>query len=167
MMTYITAFIFYTMAMIGVMLLGFVVYKKTMMPQKNETKGMIKILDSLPIGNKKSLLVVRIKNEKFLIASGLEHTTFLSKLEEDNSKQEKNQKNALNSIPQVQFENQEPSVADIQKQKMEKIKSQFMELYSQNPIEEQKKPVMDKREMVKALLKDLNEATNVQTGSRF
>ena len=92
MMTYITAFIFYTLAMIGILLLGFVVYKKTIMTTKNETKGMIKILDSMPIGNKKNLLVVKIKNERFLIASGMEHTTFLAKLAEDNSKQEKIQK---------------------------------------------------------------------------
>ena len=93
MMTYITAFIFYTMAMIGIMLLGFVIYKKTMMTTKSETKGMIKVLDSLPIGNKKNLLVVKIKNEKFLIASGMEHTTFLSKLADENTKQDKPQRN--------------------------------------------------------------------------
>ena len=84
MATYVTAFIFYTLAMIGIMLIGFVVYKKTFIVNKADSKGIIKILDSLPIGNKKMLLVVKIKNEKFLIASGVEHTTFLSKLEQDN-----------------------------------------------------------------------------------
>ena len=84
MMTYVTAFIFYTLAMIGILLIGFVVYKKTFMPtNKGESRGMIKIIDSLPIDNKKMLHVVKIKNEKFLIASGLEHTTFLSKLDDD------------------------------------------------------------------------------------
>ena len=140
MMTYITAFIFYTLAMIGILLLGFVIYKKTMMTTKNEAKGMIKILDSMPIGNKKSLLVVKIKNERFLIASGMEHTTFLSKLAEDNTKQEKPQKNTkqqkeeildtLISNPQMQQNYQSP--VDLQKQRLEKIERQFKELYSQN-----------------------------------
>ena len=77
MMTYVTAFIFYTMAMIGVLLVGFVVYKKTILPNKGDNKGLIKVIDSIPIGNKKTLLVVKIKNERFLIASGVENTTFL------------------------------------------------------------------------------------------
>ena len=91
MITYLTAFIFYTLAMVGILLIGFIVYKKIGPLNKNENKGMIKILDSMPIGPKKVLLVVKIKNEKFLIASGLEHTTFLSKLNDENS-QNKNQK---------------------------------------------------------------------------
>ena len=80
MITYITAFIFYTLAMVGILLIGFVVYKKTMMGAKSDNKGVIKVIDSLAIGPKKTLLVVKIRNEKFLIASGAEHTTFLAKL---------------------------------------------------------------------------------------
>ena len=63
MITYITAFIFYTLAMIGILLIGFVIYKNTMMVKRSETRGSIKILDSLPVGNKKTLLIVKIKNE--------------------------------------------------------------------------------------------------------
>ncbi len=68
MLTYIAAFIFYTLAMIGVLLLGFVIYKKAIMPSRQDNKGMIKILDKINISPKKSLMVVRVKNEKFLIA---------------------------------------------------------------------------------------------------
>ena len=80
MLTYIAAFIFYTLAMIGVLLMGFVIYKKAMMPPKAENKGMIKVLDKTNISPKKSLLVVKVRNEKFLIALDAERTTFLSKL---------------------------------------------------------------------------------------
>ena len=63
MITYVTAFIFYTLAMIGILLIAFVVYKKTFMPaNKGESKGVIKIIDSLPIGNKKMLHIVKINN---------------------------------------------------------------------------------------------------------
>jgi len=79
MMTYVSAFIFYTLAMIGVLLVGFIIYKKTFNQNTGLSKGMIKIVDSAPLGNKKMLHIVKIKNESFLIASGLEHTTFLAK----------------------------------------------------------------------------------------
>lgn len=98
MITYITAFIFYTLAMIGILLIGFIVYKKTFIVNKNENKGSMKILDSLQIAPKKQLLVVRIRNEKFLIASGVEHTTFLAKLQDDNQ----NSKNNLKDTSQKQ-----------------------------------------------------------------
>ncbi len=87
MITYLTAFIFYTLAMVGILLLGFVVYKKFNFPTKLNANGLIKIVDSCAIGAKKNLLVVKIGNERFLIASGLEHTTFLAKLDSNSSKQ--------------------------------------------------------------------------------
>ena len=60
---------------------------------------MIKVIDSLPIGPKKTLLVVKIRNEKFLIASGAEHTTFLSKLADDENKvNSKNSKQTTQNI---------------------------------------------------------------------
>ena len=83
MISHLSAFIFYTLAMVGILLVGFVVYKKFTPISKTENKGLIKVLDTLPIGPKKVLMVVRIRNERFLIASGAEHTTFLSKLSEE------------------------------------------------------------------------------------
>ena len=61
-MTYVTAFIFYTLAMIGILLIGFVVYKKVFENTKGVNGGLIKILDSTPIGHKKLLLVVQVRN---------------------------------------------------------------------------------------------------------
>ncbi len=105
MLSYLASFIFYTLGMIGILLIGFVVYKKMSPIEKGNNKGVIKILDSLPIGNKKVLLVVKIKNEKFLIASGLEHTTFLSKLDDENQiskRQVKIQTKKPNNSEQIQ-----------------------------------------------------------------
>ena len=85
MLTYITAFIFYTLAMIGILMVAFIIYKKTTLTSpKTEGRGMIRVIDSVQISPKKSLLVVKVKGEKFLIASGLEHTTFLAKLDDSN-----------------------------------------------------------------------------------
>ena len=151
MMTYVTAFIFYTMAMIGVLLIGFVVYKKTILPNKSESRGLIKIIDSAPIGNKKTLLVVKIKDEKFLIASGAEHTTFLSKLESDEKLKPQQKENLEVEKPQnkidielvediiqenFQLKNrqQEPRFDDVAKSHEQQLQEQFRQLYAmENP----------------------------------
>ncbi len=166
MMTYVTAFIFYTLAMIGILLIGFVVYKKTFMTEKGENKGYIKVIDSLPIGNKKLLLVVKIKNEKFLIASGLEHTTFLSKLEDDNVQKEEVKTPVLNNfvdenlVDKIYDEtfsqrNQQKLYDENKKARLDELQRQFKELYEK----EETKPkitdsMMSKKEMLKRLLKD-------------
>lgn len=171
MATYVTAFIFYTMAMIGIMLIGFVVYKKTFAINKADSKGIIKVIDSLPIGNKKMLLVVKIKNEKFLIASGVEHTTFLSKLEEDNLNIQKEQIVTpevvdMSLVEKIHDETFEPKAArfdDVSKTRAMEAQRQFRELYEQ----EEQTPVMDeatkRKEMLKQLLKDIN----AKGGSKF
>ena len=186
MITYLTAFIFYTLAMVGILLIGFIVYKKIGPLNKNENKGMIKILDSMPIGPKKVLLVVKIKNEKFLIASGLEHTTFLSKLNDENS-QNKSQKTyqqtdsqnllqALNNIEQKNKNSAEiqdfmdsninPRVSkqntqfdELHQARLNKLQRQFRELYEKE--EKDFSPVEqlrkgNKQKIIKQLLKELN-----------
>ncbi len=186
MITYLTAFIFYTLAMVGILLIGFIVYKKIGPLNKNENKGMIKILDSLPIGPKKVLLVVKIKNEKFLIASGLEHTTFLSKLNDENS-QNKNQKTyqqtdsqnllqALNNIEQKnknsteiqdfmdsninqRASKQNTQFDELHQARLNKLQRQFRELYEKE--EKDFSPVEqlrkgNKQKIIKQLLKELN-----------
>ena len=160
MMTYVTAFIFYTMAMIGVLLVGFVVYKKTILPNKNESRGLIEVIDSMPIGNKKVLLVVKIKNEKFLIASGVEHTTFLSKLEQDEKVSfEKHLQEEIPQIPVQKAQNkididlvediiqenfqlknrqqQEVRFDDIAKSHEQQLQDQFKQLYGMENIPQQ------------------------------
>lgn len=176
MMTYITAFIFYTMAMVGILLVGFIVYKKTLTTSKGENKGMIKILDSYMIAPKKMLFVVKVKDEKFLIASGIEHTTFLAKLSDSEAKN--NEYNTDNFILQKQnqnvenlINNQEKQYEDLQKARLNKIQKQFNELYSKDSTiqttTQPERQTLDRRQMVKALLKDLNETTNAKMGSMF
>jgi len=80
---YFINFIVYTLAMIGVMLLSVVVYKKAMSGGFNSKKGrMIKIEESLGLTPKKTLYVVSVDDEKFLIASDTERTSFLAKLKD-------------------------------------------------------------------------------------
>ncbi len=162
MLTYIAAFIFYTMAMIGVLLLGFVIYKKVLMPQNKDNKGMIKVLDKVSISAKKSLMVVKVRNEKFLIALDCEHTTFLSKLSDEKSnKEEKYSQNQPNTLIQPK----QAFVDDIQQQRLDRIQRQFKQLYSDEQ-EEVKSQQPDRKEMIRKLLKDLNDTTGAyKTGS--
>ena len=175
MITYLTAFIFYTLAMVGILLIGFIVYKKIGPLNKNENKGMIKILDSLPIGPKKVLLVVKIKNEKFLIASGLEHTTFLSKLNDENS-QNKNQKTyqqtdsqnllqALNSMEQKNknsVEIQDFMDSNINPRVSKKQNTQFDELHQArlNKLQRQFRELYEKEE------KDFSPVEQLRKGNK-
>ncbi len=164
MLTYIAAFIFYTLAMIGVLLTGFVIYKKAILPSKAENKGMIKVLDRTNISPKKSLLVVKVKNEKFLIALDAERTTFLSKLADDkhNTKEEK-----ISQQPQMAQQPQQKQyyTDNLHQQRLDRIQKQFKQLYSSNQ-EEQKPEQVDRKEMIRKLLKELNDTTGaVKTGS--
>jgi len=181
MMTYVTAFIFYTLAMIGILLIGFVVYKKSFLNNaKGENRGVIKIIDSLPIGNKKMLLVVKIKNEKFLIASGLEHTTFLSKLDSDSAVEQIKEKLITPEVVEESIIDEiygEPIVQEAPRQRFDdtkisremELQRQFRELYEKD---ETPKPQINsiatsRKEMVKQLLRDLNATSNAKNGSKF
>lgn len=179
MTTYVTAFIFYTLAMIGILLIGFVVYKKTFMPMgQDKSRGIIKIIDSLPIGNKKMLHVVKIKNEKFLIASGLEHTTFLAKLE-NSASQEKEEiimpevveeeiMNKLYEEPKVQAkETFKPRFDDTKLSREMELQKQFKELYSKEETPKINKLALNRKEMIKKLLKDLNEDMSEKSRSQI
>lgn len=171
MIHYISAFIFYTFAMIGVILIGFVIYKKTLAITKNENRGLIKVLDCLSIAPKKTLLVIKVKDEKFLIASGAEHTTFLAKLEfEDNSKIQQiysnMQQNSYGDIDYMPRQTKSNIGFDNQKQeKLNKIQEQFKELYKKDETPKREiQQTSERKAMVRKLLKDLDETTTKQTG---
>lgn len=180
MISYLTAFIFYTLAMVGILLLGFVVYKKFNFPSKQDSRGIIKIIDSCPIGAKKNLLVVKIGNEKFLIASGLEHTTFLSKLDNNSAIKEEEIKQPTKTIELKQASSiplppKEPQQNFVQKQQEEKDIYDF--LYSQSKkLEEQKlafeneniptkNPINDSNRVLKELYMQKAQQTQTQAQS--
>lgn len=192
MMTYVSAFIFYTLAMIGVMLVGFIIYKKTFTQNPSLSKGLIKIIDSAPLGNKKMLHIVKIKNECFLIASGLEHTTFLAKLEHENSIQSVKEKILTPEVVEVpSFEDVKSQIDEVPIQKInptpketryddpEKLRAvelqrQFRELYEKDdnitPIQPKTKidnVAQKRKQMLKNLLKEFHADTSYKSGSKI
>ncbi|OGI01878.1 MAG: hypothetical protein A2Y25_07955 [Candidatus Melainabacteria bacterium GWF2_37_15] len=83
MSSYITAFSVYTLALIGIIFVGLIVVKKTLMlnPEKNKN-NFLKVETSLTIEPRKTLHVIKAGKEKFLISSSGEGCYFMTKLED-------------------------------------------------------------------------------------
>lgn len=159
MITYIVAFIFYTLAMIGVLLGGFVIYKKAILPMQNQRQGNMKVIDSLAIAPKKNLLIVKVEDRRFLIASGAEHTTFLADLGVEKN-MEKIKEN-VNYIKEKAFEKEmkENSTSSVIRQ-FEKLNRPKSQQESENKIitiKDENTTLIPKKEMIRRLLNNLKE----------
>lgn len=81
MTSYLMTFTVYTTAMVGAIFLALFVFKKfSPTNSKISASKFLEVVDCVSIGVRKQLYIVRAGNEKFLIASDAERTTFLSKL---------------------------------------------------------------------------------------
>lgn len=80
--SYVINFTVYTMAMLGLIFFAIFIYKKVINGGlcKNSNK-FLSVEETMSINPRKSIMVVRAGNEKFLIASDIDRTTMLSKLE--------------------------------------------------------------------------------------
>ena len=88
-MGYLTNFIVYTMAMVGLMCIAIFVFKNATANGKGSGSKFMKVIDSMSIGPRKSLYIVSAGEEKFLIASDVDKTTLISKLNPQHSYEEK------------------------------------------------------------------------------
>lgn len=77
---YILAFGVYTLAMIGVIFLAFIVWKNSVLNNSRGTSASMKVEEMLSLNSRKSIYIIRVKNERFLIAADVERTTLLAKL---------------------------------------------------------------------------------------
>ncbi|MCM1264657.1 MAG: flagellar biosynthetic protein FliO [Candidatus Gastranaerophilales bacterium] len=83
-MGYISNFIVYFCAMIGIIILALYVYKKFNVTSfTGRRTSSLKIEDTLSLTPRKTLYVIRNGRERFLIAGDMERTTLISKLEEN------------------------------------------------------------------------------------
>lgn len=81
-MAYLSNFIVYFLAMIGLIILALYVYKHfNVGGLSNKHSNLLSIEDSLSLSPRKTLFVVREGSERFLIAADMERTTLISKLE--------------------------------------------------------------------------------------
>jgi len=82
---YLTGFLVYMLAMLGIIFIALVVVKKSMtfssVKQKN---SFLKIESRLNIEPRKNLYVIKAGNERFLVSTGIEGCQFMTKLGEKN-----------------------------------------------------------------------------------
>ena len=94
---YVINFTVYTLAMSGLIFFAFFVYKKIMQGGiRIQKSNNISIEETFSINPRKSLIVVRVNNERFLLASDIDKTTLISKLEDDSVIKESNAESVSN-----------------------------------------------------------------------
>lgn len=79
-MGYLTNFIVYTLAMVGVIVLALFVFKSATSSGVKGGSKYLKVHDTLSLGPRKTLYIVSAGEEKFLIAGDVDKTTLISKL---------------------------------------------------------------------------------------
>ena len=80
--SYLINFAAYTLAMVGIIFLCLVIYKKCFSDfNKGYDQSFLKVENCLNISPRKSIYVIKAGEEKFLIASDVESTSFLAKLD--------------------------------------------------------------------------------------
>ena len=94
---YVVNFTVYTLAMTGLICFAVFVYKKiTDGSFRSNNSKYLNIEETMSLSPRKTLHIVRAGNEKFLIASDVDRTTLISKLESDNTPVVKSTKKPLN-----------------------------------------------------------------------
>ena len=114
-MGYLSNFIVYMLAMVGLMMLALFIFKHSMGYKSKSSSGKcLKVLDTLSLGARKTLYIVAAGNEKFLIAGDVDRTSLISKLNSQNTSENltnisvqgieeipaKSFKETLNTLPQ-------------------------------------------------------------------
>ena len=79
-MGYLTNFIVYTLAMVGVIVIALMVFKGSTGVGTKKGSKYLKVHDTLSLGPRKTLYIVSAGNEKFLIAGDVDKTSLISKL---------------------------------------------------------------------------------------
>lgn len=80
-MGYLSNFIVYTLAMVGVIMLAVLVFKTSTSTGVKAKSKYLKVHDTLSLGPRKTLYIVSAGEEKFLIAGDVDKTSLISKLE--------------------------------------------------------------------------------------
>ena len=126
-MGYLSNFIVYFMAMIGIIILALYVYKKFSISNFTvKRNNSLHIEDTLSLSPRKTLYVIRNGAERFLIAADLERTTLISKLEDGEVvSQEINPRMVQNVDLSQRAINAQDNVAPIKKPIMREIKNRL------------------------------------------
>ena len=104
-MGYLSNFIVYTLAMVGVIVLALLVFKNSTGFNSKKNSKLLKVIDTMSLSPKKTLYVISAGTEKFLIAGDIDRTTLISKLDTINTNKEITELNSTleNLYPPVSF----------------------------------------------------------------
>lgn len=84
MLIYAIKFMVYTFGVIGLLLVAYIIAKRCMgLDINTRKKGNLYIEETLTISPRKTLYILRAYDERFLIASDANNTSFLAKLNSD------------------------------------------------------------------------------------
>lgn len=97
---YLIGFSIYTLAMIGIIFLGFFVVKKFSISRRGARShnNFLEIETSLSLEPRKTLHVIRAGEDRILIATDAENTSFLTKLGTIDENPEKRFKESVNEV---------------------------------------------------------------------
>ncbi len=143
MLKYLISFLVYTFAMAGVLIIAFVVYKKTMLINTPNKNSMLKIVDMLRLPDRKILYVINCGIEQFLIASSNDRVTMISKLEG--------------------FRKRKIDEKSIEKYLSEKEAQREHSEYE--PEYYDNRDIEDKKHLIKSLLKELSDRNQAKRGN--
>ena len=87
-MGYLTNFMVYTFAMVGVIVIALLVFKNATSQGTGTKSKYLKVIDSMSLAPRKTLYIVSTGKEKFLIAGDVDKTTLISKLETNEQTEE-------------------------------------------------------------------------------
>lgn len=80
-MGYIANFIVYTLAMVGVIVVALLVFKNATSVGGGKHSKYLKIIDSISLGQRKSVFIISTGKEQFLVASDVNNTSLISKID--------------------------------------------------------------------------------------
>lgn len=121
---YLINFSIYTAAMIGVLFLALFVYKSVTSGGFNKKSSMLKVVDVLSLSPRKNLYVIKAGEEKFLIASDIDKTNLISRLEDSSqveiSPKREDKSFQLSSLDGIESLEEFSSIIDFQSEKAKK-----------------------------------------------
>lgn len=119
---YLINFSVYTTAMIGVLFLALFTFKKFSNACFSKKSTMLSVEDTMKLSARKTLYVVKANNERFLIASDIDKTSLISKLDDKkefyNSREDKSTK--LTSFDGLESISEFASVIDFNQERRKK-----------------------------------------------
>lgn len=146
---YLINFLVYSMAMVGLLFVCLMVYKKTMLNSRcAKNNEELTVENALNLSQRKTLYVIKAGNEKFLIAADVERTSFLAKL---NANEQVQIGNAKNIMPEIRTAERTSNVRSAHTQNKPVDYSEVMAAIKNSNSIKSKQPVM------KQMLEKLSE----------